>query len=408
MLSALLSSGPALFISCSEDGEDPVQITLTPQLPDAKVTKTVRYDEAKMTAYNFEYPSTDPYGQPVTLSGTITIGDEVTNNHARGLLLYNHFTVYRADQCPSCGDLQVQAMVVGSGLITISPDYYGFGVTESKPQAYCIPSANARAGIDAVLAARKLLPDLGYTWDDFLFNAGYSQGGQTTVAVVKLATEEYPDIRFTRSFAGGGPYSIAETYKQFISSGRSAMPSTVVGVLQSYNDVFGLNIARGDIFLEPLLSNLDEWLLSKRYAQTQLERYIGSEKLADFIQPALLDLNSDLSRRFMDAFEKEDLCKGWQPRKDEQLTIVHNLSDDAVPGVNAEKLIEFLRSQGLTITQDSSARGVYDRTGTFGYIPGVVDAHQLGSMIFLSTVVGQISNALGIEYWYTPDFSLFT
>ncbi len=32
------------------------------------------------------------------LSGTITIGDEVKDSaYAKGLLLYNHYTVYRAD-----------------------------------------------------------------------------------------------------------------------------------------------------------------------------------------------------------------------------------------------------------------------------------------------------------------------
>ena len=120
------------------------------------------------------------------------------DNPGKGLLLYNHFSVYRADECPSKGDLKMQKLIAGSGLITISADYYGFGITEDKLQAYCISSVNAQASVDALLAAKELLPTLGYSWnDDILFNIGYSQGGQTSMAVVRLIDEKYPDLHIT-------------------------------------------------------------------------------------------------------------------------------------------------------------------------------------------------------------------
>ncbi|MBQ9570076.1 MAG: hypothetical protein IJR30_01700, partial [Prevotella sp.] len=70
--------GPTTLTSCSNDdhlpdeekGEDAVQVK-------ARVYETIRYNRDKTTAYNFEYPSVDPYGKPVMLSGTITVGDEV-------------------------------------------------------------------------------------------------------------------------------------------------------------------------------------------------------------------------------------------------------------------------------------------------------------------------------------------
>ena len=117
---------------------------------EAYITDSVRYASDHMTVYNFVYPSTDPDGNPVTLSGTISLGDSVTRHRpAKGLMLYNHFTVYRADQCPTRGDLSIQKVMARSPLITISPDYYGFGITESKPQAYCISAVNAKSSVDA-------------------------------------------------------------------------------------------------------------------------------------------------------------------------------------------------------------------------------------------------------------------
>lgn len=99
LLSAILT-----VVGCTKDddphgrGFDPYLIT------EAHITDSTYYSDKSFTAYNFVYPSKDPYGNDVMLSGTITIGDEVKDSaYAKGLLLYNHYTVYRADQCPSKG-----------------------------------------------------------------------------------------------------------------------------------------------------------------------------------------------------------------------------------------------------------------------------------------------------------------
>ena len=74
---------------------------------------------------------------------------------------------------------------------------------------------NAQTSIDALLAARQLLPELGIKFalgkDRQVFNMGYSQGAQTAIGVLKVASEKYPDLRFTHTFAGGGPYDMRQT-----------------------------------------------------------------------------------------------------------------------------------------------------------------------------------------------------
>ena len=167
-IAALLFSVALLFVSCTKD--DPIENETEQHSTTAQITSTVHYGESQMTAYNFTYQSTDPWGQPITLSGTITMSDKITTaDSAEGIMLYNHFTIYRANQCPSSGNLSEQAMVVGSRLITISPDYYGFGVTVDKPQAYCISQANAKAAVDALIEGQKLLKDMGFKWKNNIF-----------------------------------------------------------------------------------------------------------------------------------------------------------------------------------------------------------------------------------------------
>lgn len=392
MFAAILClCGAATFTSCTNDDE-PI-VTDEPVVTKARVTAIYHIDEAKTTVINMEYPSVDPFGKPAMLSGTITFGDEVTKEApARGLLLYNHFTVYRADQCPTMGDLKVEALMSGSGLITISSDYYGFGSTADKLQAYCIPSANAQASVDALLAAKELLTSLGYSWNDaILFNAGYSEGGQTAMAVVRLIDEKYPDLHLTYTFAGGGPHDIPETYRQFIESDVTGMPSTVINVLLAYNEYFQLGIPRSDIFMEPVLSNIDEWVVSKKYTREEIDAFVGTLSMSKFATPAMLDLESSISKKFMAALENGNLCKGWTPRKDENIILVHHTEDITVPVENTQNLYAFLKEQGV-----ENVRLYVGDFGTLGNNP----AHESGAIMFAGTALATVCEILDIDLWF--------
>lgn len=334
--------------------DPPSDTTATaPVMPEARITGEVTY-----TAYpllrnmNFVYPSRDPYGNPVMLSGTITMSRGLTpETKAQGFILYNHYTVFRADECPSKGKLDMQNILYLTAphrnFITVSADYYGFGQTEDRMQAYCIGSANARASIDALTAARQLLAERGYTWYDDLLNVGYSQGGQTAIAVLKLATAKYPDLHFTRTLAGGGPYDLEETYHQYLAEGSAKLPSAVVSILMAYNEYFQLDIPYSSMFQGATLEHLDDWWLSKQFSTTEIDRKMGSKDITTFIAPPLRDLDSNVSRRMMEALDTESLCRGWKPRKDENIFLLHHNADDIAPAVNTEHLYDFLKEQGV-------------------------------------------------------------
>ena len=384
----LLAATICLLAACKKE-EQPEPTPADLPMSDAYVTDSLRVEADKMTVYHFVYPSTDPYGQPVMLSGAISLGDSVTrHSRALGLLLYNHPTVYRADQCPTRNDISVQRMLAHSKLITISPDYYGFGATENKHQAYCISAVNARSSVDALLAARQLLAAMGYTWDDHLFNTGYSQGGQTSVGVVRLVAESYPDIHITCTFAGAGSYDLPATYRQFIQDSIAGMPSTVISVLLAYNEFFNVGAARDEMFIEPVLSHIDDWILSKRYTREEIDAMIGSLAVADYITPTLLNLGSELSARFLETLETDNLCQGWTPRSDEPIYLFHNTQDITVPVVNTEHLHQFLTTHGATqVTLD------VDDYGMMGTTP----AHETGAVYFLQHAQAYMCQLLGID-----------
>ena len=380
-----------VLVSCHKDELVTETGTDTDDGNGPRVTSVEHIAASQMTVYNFIYPSTDPWGNPATLSGTITMSDQLTTtDSAEGIMLYNHFTIYRANQCPSNGNLTEQAMVVGSRLITISPDYYGFGSTEDKPQAYCISQANAKAAVDALIEGQKLLEKLGFKWKDNTFNVGYSQGGQTAMGVVRLITESHPEIHLTKTFAGGGSYDLATTYHRFVVIERSAMPSTVISVMLAYNHFKQLGIPRESMFIEPVLSHIDEWILSKRYTRTEIDNFVGNNDINSYITSTMMDTNSNYSHLMMDALESDNICKGWTPRSDEKIMLLHHTQDGAVPVQNTINMVNFLQQEGLS--------DIDVMIDDFGSVMGM-PAHETGALTFISATKEWISQYLGITGW---------
>jgi len=268
--------------------------------------------------YVFNYPSVDPFGNPCTLSGTITVDKTMIESDKpfNGILLYNHFTIYATTQAPSRGAVEFPTGAALTKFIVVSPDYYGFGITEEEPQAYCISRANGRASLDAYLAAKRLIEDLQVKKGDDFIIAGYSEGGQTTMGVLREISERHPEVKVKRAFAGDGPYDINSMYDA-ISKGDTEMPSTVCNVLWAYNHFFRLGYDIHDYLKDPVASNFDEWFLSKQHKRKELdEELINTKKTSDICTAAVLDTSSPLSLRFKDAFKTDALTSGWTPRSD--------------------------------------------------------------------------------------------
>ena len=299
--------------------------------------------------YVFNYPSVDPFGNPCTLSGTITVDKTLLKEDKpyTGILLYNHFTVYATTQAPSRGAIEFPTGAALTHFIVVAPDYYGFGITEKDPQAYCISRANGRASLDAYLAAKRLIEDLQVKKGDDFIIAGYSEGGQTTMGVLREISERHPEIKVKRAFAGDGPYDINSMYDA-ITKGETEMPSTVCNVLYAYNHFFNLGYDIHDYLKDPVAKNFDEWFLSKKYKRKALDlELIKTKKTSDFCTEAVLDNNSSLSLRFKDAFSKDALTSGWTPRSDFDVMLFHDTKDDVVPVENFYAMSKFLKDNGI-------------------------------------------------------------
>ena len=299
--------------------------------------------------YVFNYPSVDPFGNPCTLSGTITVDKSLLKDDKpyNGILLFNHFTIYATTQAPSRGAVEFPTGAAFTNFIIVAPDYYGFGITEKEPQAYCISRANGRASLDAYLAAKRMIDDLQVKKGDDFVIAGYSEGGQTTMSVLREISERHPEIKVKRAFAGDGPYDINSMFDA-VAKGSTEMPSTVCNVLWAYNHFFNLGYDIHDYLKDPVASHFDEWFLSKKNKRRALdEELIKTKKTSDICTEAVLDASTPMSRRFREAFSADALTSGWTPRSDFDVMLFHDTKDDVVPVDNFYAMSKFLKDHGI-------------------------------------------------------------
>ena len=299
--------------------------------------------------YVFNYPSVDPFGNPCTLSGTITVNKKLIEEDKpfNGILLYNHFTIYATTQAPSRGAVEFPTGASLTDFIVVAPDYYGFGITEKQPQAYCISRANGRASLDAYLAAKRLIEDFKVKKNNDFVIAGYSEGGQTTMGVLREISQRHPEIKVTRAFAGDGPYDINSMFNT-VTNGETEMPSTVCNLLYAYNHFFRLGYDIHDYLKDPVAKNFDEWFLSKQNKRKALdEELIKTKKTSDLLTESFLDASNPLSRRFSAAFSVDALTSGWTPRSDFDVMLFHDTKDDVVPVENFYAMSKFLKANGI-------------------------------------------------------------
>lgn len=319
-------------------------------LPPACITDSIPVEILPdLMNYVFNYPSTDPFGNPCTLSGVITVNKSLIANGKpfNGILLLNHFTIYATTQAPSRGAIEFPTGAALTDFIIVAPDYYGFGVTENEPQAYCMSRANGRAALDAYMAAKRMIEDLDVKKGDDFVIAGYSEGAQTTMGVLREISERHPEIKVKRAFAGDGPYDLNSTYDA-IAKGTTEMPSTVCNVLYAYNYFFNLGYDIHDYLKDPVASNFDEWFLSKKHKRVELdEELIKTKNAREICTEAVLNTQSPLSIRFKQAFAADALTSGWKPLSDLDVMLFHDTKDDVVPVENFYAMSKFLKDNGV-------------------------------------------------------------
>ena len=296
------------------------------------------------SAISYTYLSADPQGEPVELSALLYIPDAALegNKALTGISLTNHGTIASKAECPTM-KAQFEGALAWKNYAMVMPDYYGFGASADRPQAYLDPETTARGNIDAYLAARQLLEDRKVTLPSRLYSFGYSQGGFNSMANLKYVAE-HPElsIRFEKVMCGGSPFDVELTWNAYTSGTfRNAIAFVPLSVV-SVNEAQQLGIPYGDLFQGELLRNWKDWILSKEHSLAEINGLIGTDNLADILDDDFMAGRGDAYDRVMAVCRRYSLTSGWTPPSGTKIILYHSNQDDTVPYANLTAMKAFL------------------------------------------------------------------
>lgn len=383
-----------VLTSCSSDDNGGASGGETYQL-DQKVTqhrechalKNVANDllNLKFRQIIFEYTSVGPdLKTPVRLTGVISMNPAVYNKEVapRGLMLYNEFTCAKHGERTSQNEIDDIALYMNKyqNVIAVSADLYGWTLTEDKPQAYCCPEITAVETMDAWDAAMQILRDEGYAIDWLpMFNVGYSSGGFSAIAVQRYCDENRPDIKWSLTSAGAAPFNINSVYESNITSKTSGYACSFPLVVVAYKETYGMDFEYSDVFVEPLASNIQKWILSKDYGTWEINSLIagGDEaKTKDcpidmILTKDALNRESRVGKLLSQKFRENSLCgegQTWQPSTKTRYYIMHSTMDKYMDWHVSQEMADYLTAHGCTVTAEFDDWGNHVDSGFFQHI----------------------------------------
>ena len=205
--------------------------------------------------YHFEYDTIDGSGGRAKASSALMIPAAANGASSRPIPIVVALHGTMPDKPYNLADLSganpasvraiaLAAVYAASGYIVVAPNYTGLDTSDARCQSYLNAEQQTQDVLDALAAARSLLPSLSAVASDRLFVTGYSQGGWLAMALHREM--EARGMALTASAPASGPYALCALVDD-VFLGRPVCGSTVYFPLaiRSYQDAYG------DVYVRP-------------------------------------------------------------------------------------------------------------------------------------------------------------
>lgn len=305
----------------------------------------------------YEYPSTDADGKEVKVSGVILIPSDVLDGSTPcdGVIMYNHPTIGSPADAPSQGGSSLDALTIPlasplrPNYIFVAADYIGYGSSIDSNVSYISGDTNSRNALDGLLAARQLFEDRQVPQGKYLFNMGFSQGGTVSMYAGRLTDtdDKYRDIRFDKTFSGGGPLDFEQIYSIYVKRDACDDIADVILMLISVNENYHLGIDYNDMFKEPVASKALEYFKAKDKSVVADVGVMAMDSIHEVLTPEFMDLNSEMAQKLRAKLKEISLTEGWEPDITKRYYIEHSRHDNYVPIQSVRSIIPWMKEKGF-------------------------------------------------------------
>ena len=297
--------------------------------------KLYRFTHKHYVTFPVAYWSTDPQGDSLLVSGRVYLPKR---RYLSGIVVANHYTICSDAEAPS-NTIAMESVLTMKGYAVIMPDYVGYGLSRDEVHPYLHWRSAAQTAVDLLNCMPAMLAHYGYSYPTDVVIDGYSQGGAVALGVTRLLEEMQNkgeiDWTIRKLYAGAGPYDPAATYDYCVSLDTMGIPAAIPLIVMGLSDAYDLEFELEDFFLEPLLSNYEQWIGSKELTVGDINLRMGSVVMSQLMTAESLDRNQPLAKMLYEALS-------WNSNIGYDLQspayFLHSLEDEVVPIINSRRL----------------------------------------------------------------------
>ena len=300
-----------------------------------KVMKQLyQYTHKHFVTFPVAYWSQTPQGDSLLVSGRVYLPK---NRILNGIIVANHYTMTSDEEVPS-NRISMEMVYLLKGYAVIMPDYVGYGLSREEVHPYLHWRNAAQTAVDLLNCMPELLDYYGYTYPKDVVVTGYSQGGAVALGVARMIEENYHqenEWTVRKLYAGAGPYDPAGTYLFSMERNEMGIPAAIPLIVMGLNDAYELGFTLDEFFLDPLLSNYEDWIVSKEYTVGQINQLMGSTIMSELMTEDALTLDSPQADMLYEVLL-------WNSNVGYDLQapayFLHSLEDEVVPLLNSINL----------------------------------------------------------------------
>jgi hypothetical protein len=310
----------------------------------AGINITPQYD---VRLYKIVYETITPWGARTQASGALLLPENT------GLMLplvsYQHGTIVQTNDAPSSmdllGEVSVGIAFATTGYAAVVPDYLGLGDSPGF-HPYHHARSEATACVDMLRAAKSFCVTNGFVLTNELFLCGYSQGGHSTMALLReLETYHTDEFTVTACAAMAGAYDLSGvTTSNFLSGAIAPNPYYFLSLLAAYQNVYHLAPSLVDLLAAPYDTTLPP-LLGRNASSGELNAALPGEPIQILKPQYLAEFQANPRHPLRLALRENDLYR-WRPRA--PLRLYHCAGDRDVIIANSQVAFASFQSLGAT------------------------------------------------------------